>query len=374
MTLYELRQSELKPIANTTFAEEQFSERGDLQRLLRDQPEVLEQGLFVVAEEFGNWADSRRRIDLLCVDTESRLVVVELKRTDDGGHAELQAIRYAAMVANMTVEQVVEAHRAYLEQRGILEDAEERLRTALGVESLDDANVKSRQPRILLASADFSRELTTSVLWLNDTGGDIRCLRLQPYQFKDTLLVDVTQVIPLPESEDYLVRVKEKAAEEDEVRRAEKSERMQAYQSFFADVLGALKGRAPDITSATKTQAQSWFGFASGHSAAYFAWAFTRERRFKVELTVDTPDAATNRTIIEHLTREREAIASEVRAPLELSLSDKRRAQRIQIFAPDPITIEATPEGLEDLQEWAADTMVRFVRAIRPRLATAPFP
>ena len=43
MTLYELRQSELKPIANTTFAEEQFSERGDLQRLLRDQPEVLEQ-------------------------------------------------------------------------------------------------------------------------------------------------------------------------------------------------------------------------------------------------------------------------------------------------------------------------------------------
>ena len=104
MTLYELRQSELKPIANTTFAEEQFSERGDLQRLLRDQPEVLEQGLFVVAEEFGNWADSRRRIDLLCVDTESRLVVVELKRTDDGGHAELQAIRYAAMVANMTVE------------------------------------------------------------------------------------------------------------------------------------------------------------------------------------------------------------------------------------------------------------------------------
>ena len=161
---------------------------------------------------------------------------------------------------------------------------------------------------------------------------------------------------------------------QDEVRRAEKSERRQAYQRFFADVLGALKGRAPDITSATKTQAQSWFGFASGHSGAYFAWAFTRERRFKVDLTVDTPDAATNRAIIEHLTREREAIASEVRAPLELSLSDERRAQRIGIFAPDPITIEATPEGLEDLQEWAADTMVRFVRAMRPRLATAPFP
>ena len=31
------------------------------------------------------------------LDNAARLVVVELKRTDDGGHLELQALRYAAM-------------------------------------------------------------------------------------------------------------------------------------------------------------------------------------------------------------------------------------------------------------------------------------
>ena len=53
----------------------------------------------VLAEEFGEWEASRRRIDLLVLDKDANLVVVELKRTDDGGHMELQALRYAAMVS-----------------------------------------------------------------------------------------------------------------------------------------------------------------------------------------------------------------------------------------------------------------------------------
>ena len=44
-------------------------------------PETL-----VISEEFGEWEDSRRRIDLLGLDKDARLVVIELKRTEDGGH------------------------------------------------------------------------------------------------------------------------------------------------------------------------------------------------------------------------------------------------------------------------------------------------
>jgi hypothetical protein len=64
-------------------------ERADLQRLLRDNIKALSEDLLVVAEEFGEWEDARRRIDLLAVDKAGRLVVIELKRTDDGGHMEL---------------------------------------------------------------------------------------------------------------------------------------------------------------------------------------------------------------------------------------------------------------------------------------------
>ena len=54
---------------------------------------MLGDDLYVLTEEFGEWEESRRRIDLLAIDKQANLVVIELKRTDDGGHMELQAIR-----------------------------------------------------------------------------------------------------------------------------------------------------------------------------------------------------------------------------------------------------------------------------------------
>ncbi len=55
----------------------------------------------------GLFEDSRRRVDLLALDRAGTLVVIELKRTGDGGHMELQALRYAAMVSTMTADQLV---------------------------------------------------------------------------------------------------------------------------------------------------------------------------------------------------------------------------------------------------------------------------
>ncbi len=110
MPLYRWNADHLEAVPPTTFEAEQLQERADLERLLRDQPDVLEEGLFILAEEFGNWEGSNRRIDLLALDSEGQLTVVELKRTESGEHMDLQAIRYAAMVANLTHEQLIEAH------------------------------------------------------------------------------------------------------------------------------------------------------------------------------------------------------------------------------------------------------------------------
>lgn len=62
-------------------------------------------------------------------------------------------------------------------------------------------------------SADFGREITTAVLWLNGFEGmDIRCVRLVPYDLDDKVLLDIQQVIPLPEAADYQVRLRRKDA------------------------------------------------------------------------------------------------------------------------------------------------------------------
>lgn len=60
----------------------------------------------------------------------------------------------------------------------------------------------------MLVAGQFSKELTTAVLWLNDRGLDITCVRLKVYQEGALLFADVEQIIPLREAQEYLVRIR----------------------------------------------------------------------------------------------------------------------------------------------------------------------
>ncbi len=73
--------NELKPLVGTTFREQNLWERRDLQRLFKLNISVIDPDLLVIAEEFGEWNEGNRRIDLLAVDKNANLVVIELKRT-----------------------------------------------------------------------------------------------------------------------------------------------------------------------------------------------------------------------------------------------------------------------------------------------------
>ena len=67
MPLFQVTSKELKALSATTFGAENIMERKDIQRLLREQISVLDKGFMVIAEEFGDWRDASRRIDLLCL-------------------------------------------------------------------------------------------------------------------------------------------------------------------------------------------------------------------------------------------------------------------------------------------------------------------
>ena len=212
MALYELTRTAITALDQTTFATQDINERLDLQRLLRQHIEVIAPDTLIIAEEFCEWDESKRRVDLLGVDRDANLVVVELKRTEDGGHMELQAIRYAAMVSAMTFSKAVEVYARYLERNNSTDDAETALLQFLNWD-VPNEDTFGRDVRIVLVSAEFSKEITTSVLWLNEHALDIRCVRLRPYALETRVLLDVQQVIPLPEAAEYTVRINKKAEE-----------------------------------------------------------------------------------------------------------------------------------------------------------------
>lgn len=218
MAIFELTSNAIKPVEESRFSTLNLRERDDLQRLLRDNISMIETGLLVISEEFGEWDDARRRIDLLAIDQDANLVVIEIKRTDDGGHMELQAIRYAAMISTMTFDKAVGHYRVFLQQAGDSEtDARENILSFLDWEEPDEDRF-AQDVRIILVSADFSKEVTTAAMWLRDHDINIQCVRLKPYSLDGRNLIDVQQIIPLPEAADYQVQVREKVRKEREAR------------------------------------------------------------------------------------------------------------------------------------------------------------
>ena len=55
MPLFEMTPEAFRPIGGASFSDLKVRERGDLQRLLRSQIEVLGEDLYVLTEEFGDW-------------------------------------------------------------------------------------------------------------------------------------------------------------------------------------------------------------------------------------------------------------------------------------------------------------------------------
>lgn len=209
MPLYRMRADALVAVPVTTFAAERLRERDDLQRLLRTNVEVLGDDLLVVAEEYSLFQDARRRIDLLAVDRRGQLVVIELKRTEDGGHGELQALRYGAMVSTMVYEDLIAAFAHY----NAATEAEARTRLDNWLEDADPPGQLASTVRLVLVSAEFSTEVTGTVLWLNEQYGmDISCWRLRPYRLDDEVLLELAQIIPLPEAGDFQVQQRRKGA------------------------------------------------------------------------------------------------------------------------------------------------------------------
>jgi hypothetical protein len=240
VAIYELSSDEIRSIPTTTFAEAQVLERQHLQRVLRSKIATVAPGTMVLAEEFGEWEGSKRRIDLLALDSQANLVVIELKRDEDGAHMELQALRYAAMVSTMTFARAVDAHQQHLAKIGREGDARAAILQYLEWDEPREDDF-AQDVRIVLVSANFSTEITSTVMWLNERDLDIRCVRVQPYRLDDRILVDVQQIIPLPEAATYQVQLKEKATESRASKAAGEGPDFTRYDLRIGDTLHAAQ-------------------------------------------------------------------------------------------------------------------------------------
>jgi hypothetical protein len=309
----------------------------------------------VIAEEFGDWEESNRRIDLLCLTKDAGLAVIEIKRTEDGGHMELQAIRYAAMVSSMTMEQAVQAYARFSgkETAGALSDIQEFLGPGADYGSQLTGEVK-----IILVSSDFSTELTTAVLWLNNHDLDITCFRLRPYRNGNEVLVDTTQIIPLPEAADYEVRVR---AQEQEQRRT-RGVRQQNLLKFWTQLIQRSRTKTQLFANRSPSYAH-WLSGGIGRSG-FTLTASLSKNDSQVECYISLPGGNIASTAaFNALKDQKDAIEATFGSPLDWQELAGRQSCRICKELPGGW---ATPESeWPQMQDSIIDGLIRLESALK---------
>jgi hypothetical protein len=363
MPIFEVRENGLAAVGATSFQTENLHERRDIQRLLRESIECLEEGIMVLAEEFSDWQDSSRRIDLLCLDTDANLVVVELKRTADGGHMELQALRYAAMVSAMTFDQAVDAYARYrAATSGTIADQDAARAEILAFLqwSQPEEDSFAQDTRIILAAADFGKELTTSVMWLRDHDIDIRCVRLKPYRMEDgRLLVDVQQLIPLPEASEFQTQIGAKRLAE----RKGRVERHDLRYRFWEQLLSRAKGRT-QLHANRSPSKDTWISGGIGRTGFLISYGLRQEDN-SVYLWISNDKGA-----FDALRAQQNTIEAEFGAPLVWFEQEGVQGRGITFHQEGGYRLP--PEEWPAIQDRMIDAMIRLDRALRPRVQALP--
>lgn len=152
-------------------------------------------------------------------------------------------------------------------------------------------------------------------------------------------------------------------------------EREKAYIDFFSSILADLSKKAEFLRRNISPDGASWIYIAgapsTGTTLANFAYSFTRDKRFRVELYIDTYKQENPKQLYDQLAQNKEFIESQL-GPLSWERIDHKRASRIALYHNGQIT--DNPKELRALKEWAVETMIKFYKALAPEVDKAANP
>lgn len=209
-------------------------------------------------------------------------------------------------------------------------------------------------------SPDPRREHQKVVDWLNEsTPADLAfyLVRVEATRIADSPYAPLFTVVAAPT---------EQAKEIGEGKK-EWAERQKLRHDFWTGLLDRSRGKTK-LFSAISPSRQGWIsaGAGWGSGVAYTFTALTSSAGVELYIDYDRDTGAKNKQIFDKLYSQKAQIEKEFGEQLEWDRLDDRRASRIRYkIGTGGI---ADQEKWPDLQEEMIDAMVRFEKAIRPRL------
>ena len=361
-------ENRIQKLESRTFASLSFREREHLQEWIANEPSALGEDLLIIQKEFDGFDETRERLDLLAIDKEGSLVIIENKLDDTGRDVVWQALKYVAYCSSLTKSQIVSIFQKYLDQYDRGKQAAEVLCDFLEVEDLDEAVLNAgTSQRFLLVAANFRKEVTATVLWLLSNGIRAQCIKVTPFQFGQELLLDVSQIIPTPEAEEYMIGMSTKESEETALKGAKKTRHI-LRNDFWEMLLEAFKERGITTYQNISPSSDHWLSAGSGVSGCPYTLIFSRKEA-RVQLSIGQTGRDRNKAIFDYLEGRKQEIETVFGGPLVWRRLNEKKQCRVacaQDF--DGFNRDSWPEMID----WLAEHFVKFEAAFKGPLAQLP--
>lgn len=355
----------IQKIQEKSFSELGFREKEHLQEWISKNPECLGEDLLVIQKEFSGFNDTYERLDVLALDKQGNLVIIENKLDDSGRDVTWQAQKYASYCSTLKKDQIRKIYQELLDKEGNNENAETNLLEFFGASDLTEIAINSGQAqRIILIAANFRKEVTSTVLWLLNYKLRIQCFKVTPFESNGSLLLNIEQIIPMKDSEEYVISMADKAQEDistQEELKSRHSLRLEFWKIF-------LKAINPQSTLYQNVNASKdyWISGRTGISSINFNSSVSNYYA-RAEVYMQRSVRDENKFVFDELFKNKEEIEREFGQPLVWERLDTKKACRIKYELNDVDCNNKDDWNM--MVEFLVDGMVRMERAFRDPLA-----
>jgi hypothetical protein len=177
----------------------------------------------------------------------------------------------------------------------------------------------------MMIAGEFRKEVTSTVLWLLNYGLRLQCFKATPFRLGEQLFLNMEQIIPIKEAEDFVISMANKTREEAGTQELMK-ERHVVRRKFWTAYLKEIN-QATSLYQNVSPSKDHWLSAGSGISGVTFTSVVTGDY-IRIELSIHGKTQEENKAIFDALESKKGMIEATFGTTLEWErLTDKRMSR-----------------------------------------------
>ena len=345
------------------FKDLKIREREHLQEWIAKNPEMLGEEILIIQKEYDGFNDTNERLDLLALDKDGGLIIIENKLDDTGRNVVWQALKYASYCSTLSTNQIIKIFQDYLIKLGDESNAKETILEFLDKDE-EELLLNRGEQRMMFVANNYRKEVTSTVLWLLKHDIQVQCFRATPYSMADEIFLQVEQIIPLPETKEFMIDAKEKEKEEINISKTVEESEARLLR-FWGLLKTELNKNNVDFLDTVSAKSSYSIGFWKGNGK--FAFCIGKNT-FRVELYFSNDP---NKILIDTLSKYKDEIANKHSGSIIWERLENKKASRVKYEISKNQVSKKDGKFADELYwseliNWYKDAMIEFYNVIYP--------